>query len=347
MFAIIKSTKPNRFKGGIEMILAEKIIKLRKQKGWSQEELAMNLGVSRQSVSKWESMTSIPDLDKIMKMSEIFEVSTDYLLKENIVDEKQYTENIEIDETKIYTISLEEANEYMNLANICYRKIALAVSMCVLSPVLLLFLKSASEYTIISLKENIAVAIGSSILLIIIAYAVVIFILYGMKLGKYEYLEKEKISTEYGVSGIIKSKRDAYENNYKKGLVFGIFTCIISAVPLFLSSSVKNEFFTICAICITLIMIAIGVNVIIKVVAIWGTYQKLLEEEDYTREKKQEAKNNEALTGFYWCFITAVYLAISFYTNKWGNTWIIWPVSGVLFAAVLSLKNMLDKNKKI
>ena len=94
-------------------------------------------------------------------------------------------------------------------------------------------------------------------------------------------------------------------------------------------------------------MIAIGVNVIIKVVAIWGTYQKLLEEEDYTREKKQEAKNNEALTGFYWCFITAVYLAISFYTNKWGNTWIIWPVSGVLFAAVLSLKNMLDKNKKI
>ena len=89
MFAIIKSTKPNRFKGGIEMILAEKIIKLRKQKGWSQEELAMNLGVSRQSVSKWESMTSIPDLDKIMKMSEIFEVSTDYLLKENIVDDKK------------------------------------------------------------------------------------------------------------------------------------------------------------------------------------------------------------------------------------------------------------------
>ena len=64
------------------MILAEKIIKLRKQKGWSQEDLAARLSVSRQSVSKWESMASIPDLDKIVKLSRIFGVSTDYLLME-------------------------------------------------------------------------------------------------------------------------------------------------------------------------------------------------------------------------------------------------------------------------
>ena len=62
------------------MILAEKIIMLRKKKGWSQEELAMRLGVSRQSVSKWESTASIPDLDKIITLSEVFGVSTDYLL---------------------------------------------------------------------------------------------------------------------------------------------------------------------------------------------------------------------------------------------------------------------------
>ena len=48
------------------MILAEKITKLRKQNGWSQEDLAMKLNVSRQSVSKWESAASIPDLDKIL-----------------------------------------------------------------------------------------------------------------------------------------------------------------------------------------------------------------------------------------------------------------------------------------
>ena len=51
------------------MKLAEKIMTLRKQRGWSQEELAQQLSVSRQSVSKWESGASVPDLDKILKMS--------------------------------------------------------------------------------------------------------------------------------------------------------------------------------------------------------------------------------------------------------------------------------------
>ena len=46
------------------MILADKVIKLRKQRGWSQEELANQLNVSRQAVSKWESASSIPDIDK-------------------------------------------------------------------------------------------------------------------------------------------------------------------------------------------------------------------------------------------------------------------------------------------
>lgn len=54
------------------MILADKIILLRKRKGWSQEELAEQLGVTRQSVSKWEGVQSVPDIQKIIQMSEIF-----------------------------------------------------------------------------------------------------------------------------------------------------------------------------------------------------------------------------------------------------------------------------------
>lgn len=64
------------------MILAEKIALLRRQTGWSQEELANQLNVSRQAVSKWESGASIPDLDKVLKLSALFEVTTDYLLKD-------------------------------------------------------------------------------------------------------------------------------------------------------------------------------------------------------------------------------------------------------------------------
>lgn len=63
------------------MNISDRIQYLRKQKGFSQEELADKVGVSRQAVSKWESEQSTPDLDKIITMSELFGVTTDYLLK--------------------------------------------------------------------------------------------------------------------------------------------------------------------------------------------------------------------------------------------------------------------------
>ncbi len=97
------------------MILAEKIMKLRKQNGWSQEELAVRLNISRQSVSKWESNASIPDLDKIFKLSEIFGVSTDYLLKDEIEEDAGLLETVEEstgmeqEREKVRSVSLEEA----------------------------------------------------------------------------------------------------------------------------------------------------------------------------------------------------------------------------------------------
>ena len=65
------------------MILADKIIELRKKSGMSQEELAEKLNVSRQSVSKWESAASIPDLNRILELSRLFGVTPDYLLKDD------------------------------------------------------------------------------------------------------------------------------------------------------------------------------------------------------------------------------------------------------------------------
>lgn len=61
------------------MILADKIIDLRKKAGWSQDELASKLNVTRQSVSKWEGAQSIPDMERIVRMSRLFGVTTDYL----------------------------------------------------------------------------------------------------------------------------------------------------------------------------------------------------------------------------------------------------------------------------
>lgn len=103
------------------MILADKIILLRKRKGWSQEELAEQLGVTRQSVSKWEGAQSVPDIQKIIQMSEIFGVTTDYLLKDEIEDTK--TEDKEVINRKesednpeeLRVLTMNEASEYLRL----------------------------------------------------------------------------------------------------------------------------------------------------------------------------------------------------------------------------------------
>ena len=92
------------------MNLSDRIQYLRKVRGISQEGLADQLGVSRQAVSKWESEQSMPDLDKIISMSDYFEVTTDYLLKgvEPVVqkEEEQSIKHRRIASNICYQLSL-------------------------------------------------------------------------------------------------------------------------------------------------------------------------------------------------------------------------------------------------
>ena len=92
------------------MNLSDRIQYLRKARGISQEGLADQIGVSRQAVSKWESEQSMPDLDKIISMSDYFEVTTDYLLKgiEPVVqkEEEQSIKHRRIASNICYQLSL-------------------------------------------------------------------------------------------------------------------------------------------------------------------------------------------------------------------------------------------------
>ena len=89
------------------MILADKIVRLRKKNGWSQEELAQKMNVSRQAVSKWESAQTIPELEKILQLGALFGVTTDYLLKDDMELEEFTSETID---SGVRQISIEEEN---------------------------------------------------------------------------------------------------------------------------------------------------------------------------------------------------------------------------------------------
>ena len=137
------------------MILADKIIEERKKNVWSQEEFASQLNVSRQAVSKWESAQSIPDLKRIIEMANLFGVSTDYLLKDEIESSPIQNEEMEY---SVYKVTMEQANEFLQIKEKGARMVSRGVSLCILSPVLLIFLSGFEKYESFSVLMGMAVS---------------------------------------------------------------------------------------------------------------------------------------------------------------------------------------------
>ena len=327
-----------RLRKGKQMILADKIINERKKNGWSQEELAELLDVSRQSVSKWEGAQSVPDLQKILKMAEVFGVSTDYLLKDEIEPEndngyhgiRETTEN-----SSIRRVSMEEASEYISLRKEILPKIALGVFLCITSPVIMIFLAGLSNSGLSSISEKASGALGLLCLFLQIGFAVFLFITKGGKLSKFEFLEKEDFETEYGVDGMVRERLSENESNNTRALATGVLMCILGAAPVAVCSAMgMSPFIISCMVCLLLLLVGTAVYLFVSVCAVNSSYHVLLQDGDYSREKKSKAAKLEPLSRIYWLLMVVIFLAVSFLTNRWDRTWIIWPVAGVLFALI-------------
>ena len=327
------------------MIFADKLIDLRKKSGWSQEELAEKLNVSRQAVSKWEGAQSIPDMARIVQLSELFHVSTDYLLK----DEMEQADGTEIvqdssAEGPVRTIGMEEANAFLKVKEENSRRVAIAVMLCILSPVALILLAGAQSYGLLKWSENAVCGIGLAIMMLMIIPAVGLFIISSMKVSRYEYLEKEPVETLYGVAGMARERKERFQPIHSRYLIIGVMLCVASCIPLFLSLILdEDSFVTVAALAAILVIAAIGVMLIVRVSIIQGSYQMLLEEQDYTRENKENNKHYGFISAAYWCLVAAAYLAWSFIGNAWKDSWIIWPVAGVAFGAVMAIRGAMRR----
>lgn len=331
------------------MILADKIINLRKKNGWSQEELANQLGVSRQSVSKYESGQAIPDMDKILKLSNIFGVTTDFLIKDEIETEEYISSDIIDygDETPARKVSLEEAKEFISVRKKTALPIGIATFLCIISPITVIVLAALSEVENSGISENIAAAIGVGVLLTLIFTAIPIFIINGGKTTKFEFLESEKIETAYGVSGIVKEEKEKFTPKYTILNTIGIMLCIVAIIPLVVSCCLTENAVIICSMVgLLLLMIASGVFLIIQANHVMTAYNSLLEEGDYSKEKKSDRRKFGGVAGAYWLVATAIFLAISFITNLWDYTWIVWPVAGVLYPVFLVIVKSIAKSNE-
>ena len=325
------------------MIFADKLIALRKKSGWSQEELAEKLGVTRQSVSKWEGAQSVPDIDKILQLSHLFGVTTDYLLKDEL-GEPEYTAGD--DAPALRKVTLAQANDYLTQAHANAPKMALATALCVLSPVPLIALGALAEYGYF--RADFATGLGLCTLLVLVAVAMVLFMQCGAAVKPYEFLEKEPIDTEYGVTGLAHERRDAFAVQYNRGNTLGTVLCILCAVPLFAAMMfLDTDILAAAAVCLLLVLVACGVHAFVRVGTVQDALNQLLEEGDFTRDAKARKGAIRAVAAAYWLVVVAIFLFYTF--GPYGNgqpeySWFIWAIAGVIFAAVMVVMKAVQRH---
>ena len=326
------------------MIFADKLIDLRKKSGWSQEELAEKLNVSRQAVSKWEGAQSVPDMGRIIQLSELFGVTTDYLLKDEMELAEPSAESVT--DSLSRTVGLEEANAFLKTKEENSRRVALGVMLCIFSPVALILLGGAREYGLNNWSENLVGAVGLVIMMLMIVPAVGLFVLSNLRISRFEYLEKEPVETLYGVTGMVRDRKEKFQPIHSRYMLIGIMLCVASCIPLFLSLAFheSESFLPVAGIASVLVLTAVGVMLIIRVSIIQGGFQMLLEEGSYSRDSKEESRKYGYISGIYWCAVTAAYLLWSFLGNSWNQSWIIWPVAGVAYGAVFGIARALRKH---
>jgi len=307
------------------VLLSEKIMSLRKRNGWSQEELAQQLGVSRQSVSKWESMASMPDIQKIMAMSELFGVSTDYLLKDEleelpataavavadstgtsasggiagadpsaVLGGSSTADNASTSKTVApkLSVSLETATEYLDAIARTSRPTAGAITLFILGPALLVSLATYSEDALyfdpMHISPDAMGIAGICIMMLFIAAGVGLLILQDMKLAKFKQLKEASLELQYGVEAAVRRRAESTESLRYVQQAAGVCLTILSAIPFLIASYYGTGFIFALGFFAAAILVSLGVYLLVYSGILRDGYRVLLQEGDFSHDEKKQ-----------------------------------------------------------
>ena len=332
------------------MILADKIVQLRKKNGWSQEELAEKLMVTRQAVSKWESAQSMPDLDKLVQLSEALGVSTDYLLKDEQAQSAPVPATAE-QTVKPRHVTQEEAKRFLQLQMAAIPKTTLGVALCVWSPIALIGLPVLRSTLNWGFPEEICSGIGLCVLLVMVAAGVALLLTASGKLREFEYLEREPIETDNGAREQALHMQREMASFCTRQNTIGVVLCILSVLPLFALMcvpGVPDGYYSL-AVCALLLLVGIACLLLVRTGSMRGAVDKLLEQGDYTRENKAKSRFVGAVSAAYWLVVTAAFLFYTFGPKGNGQpqySWFIWAIAGVLYGALMAALSVYRKKSK-
>lgn len=302
------------------MKFGEKLQKLRKENGMSQEGLANQLNVSRQAVSKWENDQGYPEMEKMLMIGNLFQVSMDYLLKEDPQEALGEHE-------RGFYVSMECAQGFLQLEEKNAVKIGTGVLLLILSGLPILLFPAVEDLMGIFSLIFVAAGIG-------------IFISMEFQEDPYKMLEVEPLFFDFDVLQELKVRERRMSKRYKAlimggvGLIFlsGMFSIVIEDVLL-----ITNGKFD----AIYLFFIAISVFMFIYAGYMMYNYSLLTENQEY------HIKHDNKEWLYYVTIGTAaviyVGLGLLFGERAWETGWILVAVAWIITAGYIRAKNGKQK----
>lgn len=290
------------------MSLAENLQYLRAREGVTQEQLAERLDVSRQSVSKWESAASYPEMDTLLKLCDMFQVDMDTLLRGSV-------ENSLSEDTAGY-------DRFMTLYA---RKIAGGVSAIVGSVALWSFLSA------LGLSEM----LGTAILLLVIAAAAVVFIASGME--EEHFRKKHPVIPDF----YTEPQKERFHRRYIWYIAGGVGAILLGVVMMVLAFTVlpEREPYESYIGAAFLAVVACAVYFLIYGGMLEDKYNiaKYNRQNNPTPEDKSRRRRATTACSVIMILATAVFLFAGLAYYKWNWAAIIYPVGGVLCGAAWML----------
>lgn len=211
------------------MRLGQKITELRKKNNLSQESLAEKMNVSRQAVSKWESDQSIPDIEKIVSLSELFGVTTDYLLKSGAPSFEIKTVNIPA-EDKLPILPDELVQKYLSTAKTSSQLRALAIALAIFSPACISFCSALSGFLIgASDKMQLIISlIGFAATIVVLAIACGLLVYSFLIMREFKQLNKQNFDIMKEKERLKSTIQSFHHTNDK----YFVLSCILAVLGI-------------------------------------------------------------------------------------------------------------------
>jgi len=259
------------------VVFGDKLFKLRKEKGFSQETLAEKLNTSRQAISKWENGQGFPETEKLLMIGNIFGVSIDYLLKDSVETSEKKEEG--------YYVSREMAEGFLLSTQKTAKHIALGFS---------LFALAFEPYFILG-KDS---GLGILLMIVIATLGIISFATLGFDHGQYTVLKKEVLLFDSNYFKELNGRYEVFKRKSSVTMIIGVSFLAIGFLALALEKKldmgVMVDYYP-----ILIALIAIGLYISLRIITILSAYQLLVKNDEHTnrlgfklRQKVKEKFND-------------------------------------------------------